>query len=151
MLSYAAWCEVESSSNLDKILCDEDTVYQHVVTRLKAQGKFIHLLLSLEEIPDAFDVEIGKYIVEKQSIVSGILVDTQDNLGLLPLHNALHSCFTTSASCLLTIGVICSAVFKKKNLYVCVFFILIVVEKMDFHQLVVDINFSIFLMFGWSY
>ena len=118
MLSPSACCEVESSSYLDKILCYGDTVYQHVINRLKAQGKFIHPLLSLEEIPDDFDVEIGKFNVEKQIIVSGILVDTQENLGLPTLHNALHSCFTSSVSGLLTIGAICSAIFKKNNLYV---------------------------------
>ena len=82
MLSYSACCEVESSSNLDKILCGGDIVYQHVINRLNAQGKFIHPLLSLEEIPDDSEVEIGKFIVEKQPIVSGILMDTQENLGL---------------------------------------------------------------------
>ena len=118
MLSYSACCEVDSSSKLDKILCDGDTVYQHVINRLKAQGKFIHPLLSLEEIANDFIVETGKFTVEKQPIVSGILVDTQENLGLPTLHNALHSCFTSSASGPLTIGAICCAIFKKNNLYV---------------------------------
>ena len=62
-MSYSACCEVESSLNLDKILCAGDTVYQHVINRLKAQAKFIHLLLSLEEIPDDFEVGIGKFTV----------------------------------------------------------------------------------------
>ena len=77
MLSYSACCEVERSSNSDKILCYGNFVYQHVINRLKAQGKFIHPLLSLEEIPDDFEAEIGKFIMEKQLIVNGILVDSQ--------------------------------------------------------------------------
>ena len=105
-----------NSSNLDKILCDGDTLYRQVINRLKAQGKSVHSLLSLEEMPDDFEVEIGKFVVEKHPIVSGILVDTHENLGLPTLHNALHSAFT-STSGLLTIGAICSAIFKKKNLY----------------------------------
>ena len=59
-----------------------------MINRLKAQGKFIHPLLSLEEIPDDFEVEIETFTVEKQPIVSGILVDAQENLGLLTLHNS---------------------------------------------------------------
>ena len=82
MLSYSACCEVKSSSILVKILCDGDIVYQHGINRLKAQGKCIHPLLSLEEIPDDFEVEIRTFIVEKHPIVSGILVDTEENLGL---------------------------------------------------------------------
>ena len=50
--------------------------------------------------------------------MSGILVVAQENLGLPTLHNALHSCFTSSASGLLTIGAICSDIFKINDLYV---------------------------------
>ena len=128
MLSYSACCEVESSSNLDKILCDGDIVYQHVINRLNAQWKFIHPLFSLEEIPVDFEVEIGKFIVEKQPIVSGILMDTQENLGL-------YSAFASTTSGLWTVGAICSAMFKK---IICLCFsILILMEKMDSHQLIV--------------
>ena len=118
MLSYTACCEIENSSNLNKILCDGDTLYRHVKNRLKAQEKFVHSLLSLEETPDDFEVEIGKFAEEKHPIVSGILVDTHENLGLPTLHNALHLAFTSTTSGLLTIWAICSAVFKKKNLFV---------------------------------
>ena len=85
---------------------------------MKAQGKFVHSLLSLEEIPDDFEVEIGKFAVEKHPVVSGILVDIHENLVLPTLHNALHSASTSTTSGLLTNGAICSAIFKKNNLYV---------------------------------
>ena len=56
MLSYTTCCEIENSWNLDKILCDEDTLYRHVINTLKSQGKFSHSLLSLEEIANDFEV-----------------------------------------------------------------------------------------------
>ena len=74
-------------------------------------------LLSLEEIPDEFEVKIGKFTVEKLPIVCGPLVDTQD-LGLPTLHDALQSAFLSISSGLVTIGAICSAVFKKNELYI---------------------------------
>ena len=115
MLSYSACLDINNSSTLDKILCDGDSLYQKIIHGLKADGKFIHALLSLDEIPDDFEVQFGKFIVEKQPIVSGFLVDTHS---LPTLHRALHSAFTRASSGLITIGAICSAVFKKNDLYV---------------------------------
>ena len=65
--------------------------------------------------------------MEKQPIVSGFLVDTHENHGLPTLHRALHSTFIRASSGLITIGAICSAVFKKNDLYV--FLIHIPMEK----------------------
>ena len=73
--------------------------------------------MSLEEIPDDFEVEIGKFTIEKFEIKSGPLIDAQD-LGLPTLHEVLQSAFLSVSSGLLTIGAICSAVFKKNGLYV---------------------------------
>ena len=87
---------------------------QTVIGELKSNGKFIHHLLSLEEIPDDFEVEIGKFTLEKFRIVSGSLIDTQ-NLGFPTLHEVLQSAFLSVSSGLLTIGAICSAVFKTKG------------------------------------
>ena len=81
---------------------------------MKGGGKFIHSLLSLDEIPDVFKVGIGKFIAEKQPIVSGILVDTHEEHGLPTLHYVLNSALTSVSAGLLTIGAICSAIFKKK-------------------------------------
>ena len=72
--------------------------------------------MSLEEIPDDFEVEIGKFTLEKFRIVSGPLIDSQD-LGLPTLHEVLQSAFLYVSSGLLTIGAICSALFKKKGSY----------------------------------
>ena len=44
--------ETKSSSELDKILFAGDVLYNTTVNNLKAQGKFVNSLLSLEEIPD---------------------------------------------------------------------------------------------------
>ena len=101
---------------LDKVLCEGDALYQTVIRKLKSDGKFIHHLLSLEEIPDDFEVEIGNFTLEKFRIVSGPLIDTQD-LGFPTLHEVLQSAFLSVSSGLLTIGAICSAVFKKKGSY----------------------------------
>ena len=117
MLAYSACLEVNNGSTLDKILFDGDALYRSIENSLKEEGKFIHALLSLEEIPNVFDVGIGKFTVEKHPIVSGILVDTHKDHGLPTLHCALQSAFTNVLCGLLTIGAICSAVVKKNNLY----------------------------------
>ena len=117
MLSYSLFLDVNDSSILDKVLCEGDALYQTVISKLKSDGKFVHQLLSLEEIPDEFEVEIGKFTLEKFQIQSGPLVDTQD-LGLPTLHEVLQSAFLSVSSGLLTIGAICSAVFKKNGMYV---------------------------------
>ena len=133
MLSYNTACpEITDSSNLDKILCEGDNLYLDVTNRLKEQLRFIHPLLSLDELPDDFEIEIGKFTLEKDLVVSGYLVDTQENSGLRSLHCSLQSNLSSSRSCLLTIGAVCSAVFKRNDLYM--FFILIHMEKMDFLQ-----------------
>ena len=62
-MSYIACLDVNNSSTLDKILCDGDSLYQKIIHSLKADGKFIHALLSLDEIPDDFEVELGHHLV----------------------------------------------------------------------------------------
>ena len=57
------------------------------------------------------------YSGKKKNIVNGILVDTHEEHGLPTLHHVLNSTLTTVSSGLLTIGTICSAVFKKNSLY----------------------------------
>ena len=118
MISYNAVCTgIENSTDLDKILYDGDSLYQNVTNELKEQERFIHPLLSLDELPHDFEIEIGQFAVEKDSVVSGFLVDTQENSGLPSLHNALQSALSNTKSCLLTIGAVCSAVFKRNELY----------------------------------
>ena len=116
MLSYAHCGDVDNSMVLDKVLYEGDALYQKVITKLKSDGKFIQHLLSLEEIPDDFEVELGTFTLEKFRIVSGPLIDTQD-LGFPTLHEVLQSAFLSVSSGLLTIGAICSAVFKKNGSY----------------------------------
>ena len=116
MLSYAHCGDVDNSMVLDKVLYEGDALYQAVIRKLKSDGKFSQHLLSLEEIPDDFEVEIGKFTLEKFHIESGTLIDTQD-LGLPTLHEVLQSAFLSVSSGLLTVGAICSAVFKKKGAY----------------------------------
>ena len=118
MISYNAVCtKIENSSDVDKILYDGDSLYQNVTNGLKEQERFIHPLLSLDELPHDFEIEMGKFAVEKDPVVSGFLVDTQENSGLPSLHNALQSALSNTKSCLLTIGAVCSAVFKRNELY----------------------------------
>ena len=116
MLSYAHCGDVDNSMVLDKVLYEGDALYQAVIRKLKSDGKFSQHLLSLEEIPDDFEVEIGKFTLVKFHIESGPLIDTQD-LGLPTLHEILQSAFLSVSSGLLTVGAICSAVFKKKGAY----------------------------------
>ena len=118
MLSYNTACpEIKDSSNLDKILCEGDNLCLDVTNRLKEQLRFIHPLLSLDELPDDFAIEIGKFTLEKDLVVSGYLVDTQENSGFPSLHCALQSNLSSSRSCLFTIGAVCSAVFQRNDLY----------------------------------
>ena len=116
MLSYAHCGDVDNSMVLDKVLYEGDALYQAVIRELKSDGKLSQHLLSLEEIPDDFEVEIGKFTFEKFHIESGPLIDTQD-IGLPTLHEVLQSAFLSVSSGLLTVGAICSAVFKKKGAY----------------------------------
>ena len=116
MLSYAHCGDVDNSMVLDKVLCEGDALYQKVIKKLKSDGKFIQHLLSLEEIPHDFEIEIGKFTLETFRIVSSPLINTQD-LGFLTLHEVLQSAFLSVSSGLLTIGAICSSVFKKKGSY----------------------------------
>ena len=53
--------EIKSSSELDKILCAGDVLYNTTVNNLKAQGKFVNSLLSLEEIPDTLEFETENF------------------------------------------------------------------------------------------
>ena len=102
MLSYTSCLDVEKSSILDNVLCDGDALCQNIINNLTPDGKFIHRLLSLEEIPDDFEVDIGKFTLEKLPIVRGVLVDTQEH-GLPTLHCVLQSAFLSVSSGLLTI------------------------------------------------
>ena len=116
MLSYAHCGDVDNSMVLDKVLYEGDALYQAVIRKLKSDGKLSQHLLSLEEIPHDFEAEIGKFTLEKFHIESGPLIDTQD-IGLATLHEVLQSAFLSVSSGLLTVGAICSAVFKKKGAY----------------------------------
>ena len=111
MLTYSSCHEIDNSLVLHEILYDGDTLYKCTINNLKAQAKFVHSLLSLEEIPDIIEVE-------KQPIVSGILVNDYEEQGLPTLHCALQSALTRAPSILLVIGAICSAVSK---INVCIF------------------------------
>ena len=130
MLSYKTACtEIEKSSDLDKILCEGDSLYQDVTNRLKAQLRFTHPMLNLAEIPDDFEIEIGKFAVEKGPVVSWFLVDTQENSGLPTLHIALQSALSSTQSCLLTIELYV-LLYLRGMIYI-FFFILIPMENME--------------------
>ena len=110
--------EIQNSSELDKILFAGDVLYNTTVNNLKAQGKFVNSLLSLEEIPDTLEFEAVNFLVEKQPITCGTLVSTIENQALPSLHCALETAFTKSTSVLLISGAVCSAVHKRNNLYI---------------------------------
>ena len=118
MLGYSASLDINDGLILDKILCEGDSLYIKTVDRLKTDGKFVQPLLSLDEIPDDIEIEKGKFIVDKQPIISGILVDSFVDHGLPSLHCALQSAFISASSGLLIVGAICSAVVKKDDLYI---------------------------------
>ena len=110
--------KIQNSSDLDQILYEGDALYNRTITSLKAEGKFVHSLLSLEEIPNTVEIKTGQYFVEKQDIRYGYLVNTSDNEALPTLQCALETAFLKSTSVLLIIGAVCSAISKRNNLYV---------------------------------
>ena len=110
--------DIQNSLVLDKILYDGDALYNKTVNNLKAQGKFVHSLLSLEEIPDALEIETEQFFVEKQSITCGTLVNTSEDNALPTLHCTLEAAFIKATSVLLIIGAVCSAVRKRNNSYI---------------------------------
>ena len=129
--------EIQTSSELDKILYAGDVLYNTTVNSLKAQGKFVKSLLSLEEIPDTLEFESVNFLVEKQPITCGTLVSTIENQALPSLHCALETAFTKSTSVLLISGAVCSAVHKRNNSYI--FLIHILMEKTAYHQVMVHL------------
>ena len=110
--------EIQSSLELDKILYAGDVLYNTTVNSLKAQGKFVNSLLSLEEIPDTLEFESVHFFVEKQPITCGALVSTFGNHALPTLHCALETAFIKSTSVLLISGSVCSAVSKRNYSYI---------------------------------
>ena len=110
--------KIQNSSDLDQILYEGDALYNRTITSLKAEGKFVHPLLSLEEIPNTVEIKTGQYFVKKQHIRYGYLVNTSDNEALPTLQCALETAFLKSTSVLLIIGAVCSAISKRNNLYV---------------------------------
>ena len=117
-LCMLAQDKIQNSSDLDQILYEGDALYNRTITSLKAEGKFVHPLLSLEEIPNTVEIKTGQYFVEKQHIRYGYLVNTSDNEALPTLQCALETAFLKSTSVLLIIGAVCSAISKRNNLYV---------------------------------
>ena len=109
--------EIQSSLVLDQVLYDGDALYNSTVNKLKAEGKFVKSLLSLEEIPDTLEIKTGQYFVEKQLINCGRLVNTSEDEALPTLHCALETAFLKSTSVLLIIGAVCSVISKRNNLY----------------------------------
>ena len=131
MLSYSLWYDVDNGLILDEVLCEGDALYQTVINRLRSDGKFMGQLLSLEEIPDDFEVTIGKFTLEKLPIVCGPLIDTQ-NLGLPTLHDALQSAFCQYH---LVLSLLEQYVLLFLKRMICMhFLILIAMGKMGFHQ-----------------
>ena len=110
--------EIQNSLELDKILYAGDVLYNTTVNKLKAQGRFVNSLLSLEEIPDTLEFESVYFFVEKQPITCGALVSIFENHALPTLHCALETAFIKSTSVLLISGSVCSAVSKRNNSYI---------------------------------
>ena len=134
MLAYSISLDVEKSSVLDKVLCEGYTLYQSVISKLKADGKFIHRLLSLDEIPDDFKLDIGKFTFQKLPIVCDVLVDTRDR-GLPTLNSALQSAFFLYRQvCYILVAYVLQYLKRMDHTH---FLILIPMEKMDSHQVMV--------------
>ena len=130
--------EIQTSSELDKILYAGDVLYNTTVNSLKAQGKFVKSLLSLEEIPDTLEFESVNFLVEKQPITCGTLVRTIENQALPSLHCALETAFTKSTSVLLISGAVCVLLFIK-GITRTYFLIHILMEKTAYHQVMVHL------------
>ena len=91
--------KIQNSSDLDQILYEGDALYNRTITSLKAEEKFVHSLLSLEEIPNTVEIKTGQYFVEKQHIKYGYLVNTSNNEALPTLQCALETAFSQVYIC----------------------------------------------------
>ena len=85
--------KIKKSTDLGQILYGGDALYNSTVNRLKAEGTFVHSLLSLEEIPDTLEIKCGHYFVEKEHIRCGVLVHATTDLPTI--HGALEAAFPT--------------------------------------------------------
>ena len=136
MLSYSLWHDVDNDLILDEVLCEGDALYQTVISKLKSDGKFMNQLLSLEEIPDDFEVKIGKFTLEKYLLHVALLLI----LKILACQHFMMPCNQHFCQYHLVLSLLEQYVLLFLKRMSCMhFLILIAMEKMGFHQVMVHL------------
>ena len=116
-LIYAELGHMTSKHNLDSVLIDGDLLYKKIIVSLKEKGVLKSVLLNFDEIPNIVTVVNQNVTIEKCDVISGVCSQQFITADLPSLHQSLDVAFQKSSYLLVMIGSVCSAVFKKDNLY----------------------------------
>ena len=116
-LIHAQFLNTCSSTEVDQILIEGDTLYKKILFSLKATQKYTSRLLTFDEIPENVNVFKRDICIIKSDVVSGIAVQQFGTTSSPTLHQSMHTAFQSSSYVLVMIGAICSAVYKKDGLY----------------------------------
>ena len=116
-LIYAQFSNICSSTEIDQILVEGDSLYKKILASLKADQKYTSRLLNFDEVPENVNVFSRDIHIIKSDIVSGIAVQQFGNTSSPTLHQSMHTAFQSSSYVLVMIGAICSAVYKKDGMY----------------------------------
>ena len=116
-LIYTKFAQLTSKQNLNSVLIDGDLLYRNIVLGLKSRGVFKSILLNFDEIPNGVTILNRNVSIEKFDVISGVCIQQNTTSGLPSLHQSLDAAFQISSYLLVMIGSVCSAVFKKKDMY----------------------------------
>ena len=116
-LIHAQFSNICSSTEIDQILVEGDSLYKKILASLKADQKYTSRLLTFDEVPENVNVFTRDVHVIKSDIISGIAVQQFGNTSSPTLHQSMHTAFQSSSYVLVMIGAICSAVYKKDGMY----------------------------------
>ncbi|CAG2222514.1 unnamed protein product [Mytilus edulis] len=116
-LAFATKNIDDQQYNLDDILEIGDQVYLKTVQNLKQEGRFRNMLLTLNEIPNVFEIRGQKIIVERKNVLFGTAVQFDSTNDFLTLQEALVEAFEKAKAALVMIGAICSGVYFDNDTY----------------------------------
>ena len=116
-LIHAQFSNICSSTEIDQILVEGDSLYKKILASLKADQKYTSRLLTFDEVPENVNVFTRDIHIIKSDIVSGIAVQQFGNTSSPTLHQSMQTAFQSSSYVLVMIGAICSAVYKKDGMY----------------------------------
>ena len=108
---------INSTTDLDKVLYNGDMLYNRIMSEMKANGTFQSRLMSFDELPTAVFCENGKTYLCKSNVISGLALEHFGQPLLPTLHQSLTTAFKETPQVLVMIGAICSAVYIHEERY----------------------------------